>query len=384
MFKVYEQEASLFGRKIPCTGGQLRIVELLLRFLCALIALILMSGTGFRALAQESMQNGTILGTVTDASGAVLAGATVEISSPAIQSEKLTNTTGADGSYRFPDLPTGIYRISYSMQGFQTQIRSDFSLPVGFTARVDVAMQIGSVSQSVEVSGQAPVIDVTSTTPSSTLERSALEDIPTTRSIWQVQYMAPGYRPNNAPDVGGSQLGAQGGGTNFGISGLITPLLDGIDTQQNATATGYFFDYDSLQEVQIIPVGQQADFADLGTTTVTVMKSGGNDFHGDGRAFGEWQGAELNNASGNLIGKAGNPMVYFYDFSTDLGGRLIRDKLWFYIGWHDEYRKPKVIGYIGPDGKQGYDPLGLTNQEAKGTYQQNKSLKWVGVYAPSN
>jgi hypothetical protein len=310
-----------------------------------------------------------------------MAGVTVEISSPALQVGTATAKTDTSGSYRFTNLPAGVYRITYSNAGFQTDVRNNFTLAGGFSARVDVVMKVGSTQQSVEVSGQAPIIDVTTTTTSSTIERSTLDAIPNTRSIWQVQYMTPGVRPANAPDVGGSQLGVQGGGTNFGIIGLITPLLDGINTQQNATATGYFYDYDSLQEVQVIPVGNQADVADIGITTITVMKSGGNDFHGAAHAFGEWERFEADNAGPGLVGKSGNPMVYFYDLAADLGGRIVRDKLWFYVGWHDEYRKPKVIGFLGPDGKQGFDPLGLTNQEAKGTYQPTKNLRLIGVYA---
>lgn len=331
--------------------------------------------------AQETFQNGSILGSVTDETGAAMLGVTVEISSPALQVGRETAKTDSSGAYRFTNLPAGVYRIAYSMAGFQTDIRNDFRLAGGFSARVDVVMKVGSTQQSVEVSGQAPIIDVTTTTTSSTIERSTLDAIPNTRSIWQVQYMTPGVRPANQPDVGGSQLGLQGGGTNYGINGLITPLLDGINTQQNATATGYFYDYDSLQEVQVIPVGNQADVADIGITTITVMKSGGNDFHGAAHAFGEWQALEADNAGPGLVGKAGNPMVYFYDLAADLGGRIVRDKLWFYVGWHDQYRKPAVIGFLGPDGKQGYNPLGLTNQESKTTYQPTRDLRLIGVYA---
>jgi outer membrane receptor protein involved in Fe transport len=384
-----KQEVSRFKINTPCSG----CISFPLRSLLTLIALVLMSGTGVSIFAQENLQNGAILGTVTDPSGVAVAGAMVEISGPAIL-KPITATTAPDGTYRISDLPTGVYQLSYSMQGFQKEIRNDFTLPVGFTARVDVALRIGAVTQTVEVTGEAPLIDVTSTTPSNIVELTALDEVPTTRSIWQVQYMSPGFRPTGSPDVGGSQLGTQGGGTNYGISGLITPMLDGIDTQQNATATGYFFDYDSLQEVQIIPIAQQADIADLGTATITVMKSGGNEFHGDARAFGEDKSLEFSNSP--KVGLAGNPMVYFWDTSLDLGGRLIRDKLWFYIGWHDEKRVPDVIGCQAPAGLSGTplqlitgskgivqceDPLQLTNDEWKGTYQLKKNWKIVGVYS---
>ena len=347
----------------------------------ALYAVAIVAITALAVDAQETFQNGSILGTVSDESGAAMVGATVELSSPALQVGTMSVKTDGNGAYRFTNLPAGVYRIAYSMEGFQTDVRNNFSLAGGFSARVDVSMKVGSTQQSIEVTGQAPVIDVTTTTTSTTIERSTLDAIPNTRSIWQVQYMTPGVRPSNAPDVGGSQLGVQGGGTNYGITGLITPLLDGINTQQNATATGYFYDYDSLQEVQVIPVGNQADVADIGITTITVMKSGGNEFHGSAHAYGEWQALEADNAGSTLAGKAGNPMDYFYDLAADLGGRIIKDKLWFYVGWHDQYRKPEVIGFLGPDGKQGYDPLGLTNQEGKWTYQPQKNLRVIGVYA---
>src|SRR5579863_1041611 len=150
--------------------------------LVALIAQI--GGLGHRLAAQDTQQNGTIFGTISDQLGAVLPGTTVEVTSPALQGAK-TVTAGGAGEYRVSDLPAGTYRISYSRTGFQTEIRSNFVLTAGFSARVDVALKAGSVQQTVEVTGEAPVVDVSTTVISSTLTRSTLDDVPTTRSIFQ-------------------------------------------------------------------------------------------------------------------------------------------------------------------------------------------------------
>jgi hypothetical protein len=154
------------------------------------------------------MQGSTIFGTITDASGAAVAGAAAEVTSPALQGSK-SATADSNGAYRIADLPAGIYRITYSKEGFQTDVRTDFTLTAGFAARVDVALKVGSVTQTVEVSGQAPVIDTSTSVTSNTLVRATLDDVPTTRSIYQAVYMTAGIRPSSTPDVGGSQLGNQ-------------------------------------------------------------------------------------------------------------------------------------------------------------------------------
>jgi hypothetical protein len=103
--------------------------------------------------AQDTRQNGTIAGAVTDASGAALPGVTVEVTGPSLQVPR-TSVSEADGSYSLPNLPPGTYRIAFSLTGFQTEIRDGFVLSLGFSARLDVAMKIGSIEESIVVSGQ--------------------------------------------------------------------------------------------------------------------------------------------------------------------------------------------------------------------------------------
>jgi Carboxypeptidase regulatory-like domain len=228
-----------------------------------LVVVIAVCGFRLRLSAQETQENGTIFGTVSDPTGAAVPGTLVEATSPALQGPR-SATAGDQGAYRISDLPAGVYRITYSKNGFATEVRSDFTLSAGFSARVDVALKAGSVQQTVEVTGQAPVIDVSTTVTSSTLTRTTLDDVPTTRSIFQAVYMAPGVRPSATPDIGGNQLGQQQSLGSYGYAGNTVPLIDGINVLQgnslNSTDTpGDFVDYDALEELKVISTSADAD-----------------------------------------------------------------------------------------------------------------------------
>jgi hypothetical protein len=161
------------------------------------------------------------------------------------------------------NLPAGVYRVEYAIPGFRTDVRSGFTLAVGFNARVDVTMKLGAVEQMVEVSGQSPIVDVSTSVVSNTFTRANLDSVPTSRSIFAAVYMAPGVRPTNTPDVGGSQLGNQQAMGAYGFSGH-GPLVDGINvlqanSQNGGSSPGDFVDYDSLTELKVVSTDADAD-----------------------------------------------------------------------------------------------------------------------------
>ena len=133
------------------------------------LTLCLLPPTGL-ALAGQA-QEASIIGQVTDESGAILPGVTVIATSPALQVRQMTDVTNERGDYRLTPLPIGTYTINYSLQGFQTVRQSDVRLTAGFTARLDVALKLGTLTETVTVSGAAPVVDVTSTTSPTRLTR---------------------------------------------------------------------------------------------------------------------------------------------------------------------------------------------------------------------
>ena len=343
--------------------------------------------------AAQAVGTATIQGRVADESGSVLPGVSVTITSPALQLRQLTETTQADGQYRFVDIPIGVYQVQYQLTGFQGVVHEDVRINAGFVARLDVVLKIGTVSETITVNGQSPVVDVSTTAGIVNFTKEMLEQVPNTRSMWQVLAMSPGVRPAGTPDVGGSQLGIQQGYKNYGTSGQVTPQLEGINTRQAEGSAGFFYDYAALEEAQVKAVGNDAEVALPGTNWVAIVKSGGNDFHGQYFFSGEHSSLQNSNIDDNLRAQgvaSGNPLRYVTDAGGDLGGRLIRDRLWFYGALRDQRRQNEVIGYAkdpGPDRQYGtsddvagYQDLILTNQTIKGTYQASRTNKLVGFF----
>src|SRR5579864_2195780 len=127
----------------------------------------------------QAAESGSIVGTVVDSSGTAMPDVKVTLTSPALQVPQLTTVSDAGGSYKFINLPApGVYRATFEREGFQTFVRADFNLTVGFSAKIDAKMTIGAVSQSIEVVGENPVIDTVNTSTGTTIEKQEIQDIP--------------------------------------------------------------------------------------------------------------------------------------------------------------------------------------------------------------
>jgi hypothetical protein len=346
---------------------------------------VMLLGTAGPALAQETVQNGAVFGTITDETGSALPGVTISATSPALQGGQTTVSDG-QGAYRITKLPAGVYRIEYALSGFQTDVRSGFTLAVGFNARVDLTMKLGAVEQLVEVSGQSPIVDVSTSVVSNTFTRANLDSVPTSRSIFQAVYLAPGVRPTNTPDVGGSQLGNQQAMGAYGYSGNMVPLVDGVNVLQSnslngGSSPGDFVDYDSLTELKVVSTAADAEAGPPGTVMIAVIKTGGNDYHGDGRVMHQWSGFQATNLSDSFPGGSGaNRLQDFSDIFADFGGKVVKDRLWFYWASHFQTKNTSVIGYIGQDGNPGFDLLHQDNHVGKATFQATNNIKVVGFF----
>jgi len=146
-------------------------------FLRAVVASMFVVVNAMPVIAQVSALS-SIRGTVSDATGAALPGVTVTLTSPALQVAETVAVTQADGSYRVGELPPGIYRLKFELSGFNTLVREELRLTVGFEARVDAPLTIGTVQESVTVTGQSPLIDTSTASTGGVLDRQALESLP--------------------------------------------------------------------------------------------------------------------------------------------------------------------------------------------------------------
>ena len=378
---------------------QQSIREFLRRGLAAACALAAAAALGGPAPAYaQSTVSSTIHGTVTDESGGALPGVTVTLTSPAIQVPQMIEMTGADGTYRFVELPAGVYRLSYEMQDFATVIREDLRLTVGFVARLDVPMKLGALSETVTVAGGSPVVDLTRTTTAVNLTKEALEAIPRGRGLWETVAMAPGVSTSrDAPDVGDSNLAGRSPIVNYGSTQTGKIEIEGVNvttgTESNAGVYLHSFLFD---EVQIKGSGNDAEVSVPGVNFIGVVKSGSNTYHGS--ALAAYQGPRLqsSNLNDTLRGQGlteAEPLKYDYDVAGDLGGKIIHDKLWFYGAYAKQSRVSAVLGFAGDPGPDGRylttddtpaeSESALDSGALKLSWQATPKHRILGVMTPS-
>ena len=144
-----------------------------------LIASVLASAPRVSA---QTVRNGSIAGSVKDDTGGSLPGVTVTVTSPALQVPQLTRVSDEKGEYQFADLPQGTYRMTFELSGFTKLVREGITLTTGFAARVDGALRIAAMEETVTVSGASPVVDVTNARGGATLTNELLETIPNNRT----------------------------------------------------------------------------------------------------------------------------------------------------------------------------------------------------------
>lgn len=338
----------------------------------------------------QSVASGAIQGTIRDQSGGVLPGVTATLSSPQLQVPQLVQVTDAEGAYRFVDLPAGTYLLKFELAGFSTLIREDLRLTVGFNARVDENLKVGAMEESVTVSGQSPIVDVTSTSASVAFTKEILENVPRGRDLQNVLAMAPGVTQERM-DVGGSTLAQRQDTASYGMEAQPKLQYEGMNIAMGADQnTPIYFIDNSLEEVQVRTSGNDAEVSTPGVSMVAIMKSGGNTFHGAYR--GSWQPGELvaNNLNASLRAQNINEppkLKKFYDVAGDLGGRIIRDRLWFYGGYAKQTKSEGTLGFAadpGPDGRyltgdepQAYFESSLYQYSLKTSYQMSRNNRFV-------
>lgn len=323
--------------------------------------------------ARQLRSEASIIGRVVDDSGAVLPGVTVTVTSPQLQVPSVTTVTDDTGEYRLAPLPIGTYMIEYTLSGFQTLRQEGIRLTVGFTARVDVGLKVGNLSESVTVTGASPIIDTTAAGTTTNVTREVMETIPTGRNgyIGLMQF-TPGTRP--PIDVGGSSNNQNPAFRAFGQSDQAWQSVDGVYTSNPRIGdSGNYFDFTSFEEATIETIGHDASVGARGVMVATVIKTGGNDFHG-----AMFAGGTNHNLEREPKGGAGGNLQIREDFNGEIGGKIIQNKLWFWFGTRYQKNEVNVLECLKPDGT----PCTTTNQSTfftpKLTYQMNEANKFSG------
>ena len=319
---------------------------------------------------------GTITGRALDSSGGILPGVEVSVSSPALIGGPRTVFTDSQGVYRVTQLPSGEYRVSFKLSGFRTLNVEAVTLGVGSTMTINGTMQIDALEESVTVVSDTPVIDLQATTVGVNWDQKQMEDLPYGRGIRGLARLVPGLSPTQF-DVGGNTVGGSTttGARNYGRNGEELIKFDGVVWDQ------FFGDYNTYEQVQISQAAKGAEAQSPGVTLSYVIKSGGNNFSGqyllawqDGAFQGNNVTPELR-AAGFDPGK--NKFTRYNDISLDLGGPILRDKLWFYAAYGYNYSGLFIPGFVSlKDGKQVEYFTRLDNPTLKFTYQISQNNKF--------
>jgi hypothetical protein len=287
------------------------------------------------AVPTVSLAQSAIAGTVKDTSGAVLPGVTVEASSPVLIEKVRSVVTNEQGQFTIVDLRPGTYAVKFTLPGFNTYVRDGLELPADFTATINAEMKVGALEETITVTGESPVVDVSSTARVQVLNREMLDAIPTGRSIYGMSQLIVGVSLN-VPDVGGSRAMQQTYMSTRGLTsannivqmdGLMINGLDGDGAVQQ------YINNAVIQEMSYQTAGAGADVSPGGVRVNVVPRDGGNQFSGS--FFGGWQdGAwQANNFTDDLRRaglRAVDKIDRIYDFTIGQGGPIVRNKLWFF------------------------------------------------------
>jgi outer membrane receptor protein involved in Fe transport len=327
---------------------------------------------------------GAIKGIVEDEDGLPLPGVNVEVKGPALIGGPRSITTSDRGLYRFAYLPPGDYALTFSLAGFQTLIREMIIVRVDTTVTENVVLQVATIEESITVVAETPIVDVTKSGISTNWQSEMMDNLPLLRfCFFDLVNSTPGVWSHGG-ETYESRSVAYGTSSESNVY-----LFDGVDTTSpDYGAAWNWLNPDVIQEIQIIGVGGKAEYGNfMGATINVVTKSGGNEFHGGASALFQVDALTGDNSKAYLqdLLDAGyiseDEKFPFHrqawrDLSFQLGGPIIRDKIWFFLSawhWYDS------LSNAGID-PQYYTPWKDNQVYFKGTIQATKNLKITGFY----
>jgi len=300
----------------------------------------------------QSILEGKITGTITDDKGEPLPGATVEATSPALMGTR-SAVTSAKGTFVLLSLPIGNYKLTASLTGFKTVVQENIGITAGSSATLTLVMPMGTIEETVLVTGAAPVVDVKTSTIDSKIDQAMLAKLPTSRdSFYDLSLSAPGMF-----DMGKEAMGsptAYGGATTENIF-----LVNGVDTTDPSGA-GYGsminVNYDNVQEVRMIALGSKAEYGNFSGVAIDVItKSGSDTFKGSLAAYSQLGTPKSTLPEADELGRDWLYLDPADDFQAypksgseldlTLGGPFFSKKVWFFAAFNLLDKRDKILNW---------------------------------------
>lgn len=336
------------------------------------------------AAAPTAAQDSGIAGAVTDDTGGVLPGVAVEAASPVLIEGARLAVTDARGRYAFTALRPGVYTVTFTLTGFTTVVREGVELTAGFTAPLNAALAVGALEETVTVSGRSPVIDVQRVQERQVVTRDVLDSLPMNKDWGAIGALTVGVAPESQ-DVGGVRdsympyLAAHGGDTRDGMRQMDGLTMGNLSCGYSCTTLNA---NDAQTEELSYEIGAiSADVAIGGVRVNIIPKEGGNTFSGS--AFGNFSDRRFqgDNLGQDLIDaglRSPDVVSSIWDTSFDLGGPVVRDRLWFHGAYRNQGLKklPANTFYDTDPNDFVFEP-DLTRPGVDEQYDQSASLRFT-------
>jgi hypothetical protein len=319
------------------------VILMRLRKLAAIAAsLVLFSGFA------HAQTTGEIYGKATDKSGAVVPGVTVTLSGPTLLQPQVA-ATSSTGTYRFPGVPIGTYTVKFELAGFSSISRPGVQVTIGQNAQINGTLEVSSQQEVIEVTAEAPLIDLRSNVRATNFTQEALQNIPSARDPWVIMQQSAGIAMDRE-NVGGNMSGQQSGFVARGAAGgQVKWNLDGVDiTDMNALASPIYYDFDAFQEMQMSTGGADVTMQTPGVGINLVTKGGTDKFRGTARFYITDDSVESVNVTDEQRAQgasSGNPIQNIKDYGAEMGGPIIKGKLWAWGSYGTQDIKVGVNGF---------------------------------------
>ncbi len=360
-------------------------------------------------LPAAAFAQASITGVVRDSSGAVLPGVTVEASSPNLSEKVRSVVTDGSGQYRIITLPPGTYAVTFTLPGFSVVRRDGIELQGTFTAAINADLRVGSLEETVTVTGESPLVDVQSATQQRVITTEVVDSIPSGRMPASMVVLIPGisvsqgagnYFGIGAHDVGGS-VGDMTGvyAIHGGQLQDSRQMINGVSTGWGNEAFESLFtpNMSAIQEVVVDTAGS-AENEVGGVRTNLIPKDGGNDF--SGTIFGSFANEHMtsDNLGDELVARGlshANSVKQNGDFNPSFGGPIKRDKVWFYAAARylraENYvagvfvdagqDNPNVWAYTPDTSRKAVNSAVWKNAQTRFTWQANTRNKLAFMYS---
>tara|TARA_B100001123_G_scaffold449080_1_gene612881 strand:- start:27537 stop:30554 length:3018 start_codon:yes stop_codon:yes gene_type:complete len=305
-------------------------------------------------------------GTVTDSTGGVLPGVTVEARSPALIEGVRSAVTDGNGNYLIVALETGDYEVTYSLPGFGSVLREGIELSTGFTANIDIQLSVGDIEETITVSGATPVVDIQNVEQRAVMDREVIDSIPTGKSLTSYGLLVPGM--TGAESYGTSLSQDSGGLTSQTLQRLSihggsqldqTVNVNGMDVGDAFTqgANMAYFPDTNFEEIAYNYSANSAEVETGGVSINMIPREGANEFSGAFFTTFTRPGLHADNLDQDLIDRgllSGTKVVNNWTVAPSFGGPIVQDKLWFFAT-----HTSQQADLVAPGAFQAVDPRAL-------------------------